>query len=166
MIYLVVGLSGVGKSAYCEAATERLPGVEHVELDERIDSSLKDGLHWPQFFETCKAKIQELEANLNGTLLVDIGAGFFKAAPTCFDFLRPRKDVIAIYDEPDNIFARVMLRPTGPWRNSNVEFYRRELTQDWQNLFSKAPHRLDIIGFSENQAKDAFVKLVGQLIAK
>ena len=96
MIYLVVGLSGVGKSACCKAAADRVPGVRWVELDELIDSSLKDGLHWPQFFEACKAKIQELEAGLNGLLLIDIGAGFFKAVPTCFDFLHTLGDVIAI----------------------------------------------------------------------
>lgn len=166
MIYLVVGLSGVGKSAYCRAAEAQVPNLIHVDLDDRIDDALKDGWHWPQFFEACKIKIGELEreAAAAGLItLVDVGAGFFQASPHCFQFLSGRPDVIAVFDEPDAIFERVKRRPNGYWSNKTADEYRRECTQEWRDLFSGAVNRVDVVGLSKEQAEAVFVARVRSL---
>jgi hypothetical protein len=165
--YLVVGLSGVGKSTYCRAAEAGVRNVTHVDLDDRINGALKDGYHWPQFFEACKTEIQKLEhdSSAETVILIDVGAGFFQAGPDCFEFLSGRRDVIAVFDEPDAIFKRVKDRPNGYWSNRSATEYRRELTSEWRHLFSDAMHRIDIVGLSREQAKLRFVDRIRHLVA-
>lgn len=166
MIYLIVGLSGVGKSTLCYAAQKYFSNVNHIDLDKLISVELRDGHHWSQFFVECKTKILDLENNSKNTqiLLVDIGAGFFQVEPECFEFLLSRRNVITVFDKPENIFDRVKLRSEGPWGSSSAEEYKKELTPGWHKLFSdKNIVHVEITNLSEERAKKAFIRCVSKL---
>jgi adenylate kinase len=169
VIYLVVGLSGVGKSAYCQAAEAQVPNIIHVDLDNRIDSGLEDGCHWLPFFEACNIEIETLEreaAEEGSVILVDVGAGFFQVPPHCFQLLSGRPDVITVFDDPDAIFERARRRPNGYWSNRTAQEFRQELTQEWRVLFSQAANRVDVVGLSKEQAETAFVACVRNLVER
>jgi len=116
MVFLIVGISGVGKSSLCGMAVRRLRKVCHIDVDARIPELFKDGAHWPEFYEVCKDEICNIEREFGQTettALCDIGAGFLKI-PDAFNHLRSRPNVILIHDKLLNVYNRVKKRSKGP----------------------------------------------------
>jgi len=168
VIFYILGLSGVGKSALCEEAGIQVSKACHKNLDMFIHPSLKDGNHWQEYFEESKRIIETLEEkyiNHENIVLCDVGAGTMKVSEA-FDYFQSKENVITIYDKPENIFKRVKQRPGGPWRNNNLEEYQKsEFTEGWKNLFDENKLNICMANLTEEKSKNKFVIFLKQHIS-
>lgn len=153
-----------------QKAVRVIPSVQFVELDEimrKRNPSLfcHAGDRWPEFWVVAKQCLEDLVgAHSRDVAIVDVGAGCLKTCQA-LEYFRSAEYVVLITAVAHEAYERARNRVAGPWARKSLAEYQDEEYSDKRNKFyNVAKYQLDITGFTEEQAGEAFVELARRML--
>jgi shikimate kinase len=146
-LYLI-GPSGVGKATCAAAAVETI-NAKLYELDDLCRGRTND---W-SFCQETMLSVEASDQFKDQLEIIDVGAGTqHDCTRALSDFLKARRDrVILIWAPAAEVIKR---NPLGQHRRPD-EYLSTEYTSR-EELYSVAPHKLDITGLSKVEAAERF----------
>jgi shikimate kinase len=169
MIILVIGPSGVGKSASGESAAQEIPSCQFFDVDAIV--SKKSGMPASQllgqkgpdaFFSVCRHEIEKIAQSSGGrTAIMAVGAGALvshlaRGFLSCFS-----TRTIALVAAADEVYKR------GGQRNQArtlQQFKDTEYSPYRLDLYRNAKYQCDVTGLSLDKTKARFIGLIKAIL--
>jgi shikimate kinase len=167
LVMLVIGPSGVGKSACGEYAASAIPKCQFSDLDVLVRSrsgnpsvmELFNQIGPEAFFGRCQQEVSALlMSSSEGVALVAVGAGALEA-PHAQEWLSQHPGpTIAVVAAPHEVHRRRSLGRT------LAEFTAIEFSPHRQHLYDSAKYKCSVTGMSLDEAKTRFAELIREIL--